>query len=174
AGIATFVMHGKEHLVAVRPDGDVLALETMFFADEVRDPRQVIGSLPGKIRSRGQELDIAKQIIESMTTRWRPQSYRDTYREQLSKLIDRKRRGEEIVTEGGAPADSNVVDLMEALRQSADAARGRRGGSRGRSGSGGGGRQRRGGSGGSGGSGRSGRSGSRGAGGSRGRRQAAR
>lgn len=169
AGIATFVMHGKEHLVAVRPDGDVLALETMFFADEVRDPRKVIDSLPGKIRSRGQELDIAKQIIESMTTRWRPQNYRDTYREQLSKLIDRKRRGEEIVTEGGPPADSNVVDLMEALRQSADAARGRGGGRR----SGGGGRSRSSGSGGQRRGGAGGR-GSRGEGGSRGRRRAAR
>jgi DNA end-binding protein Ku len=126
AGIAAFVMHGKQYLAAIRAMPEVLALETMFFADEVRDPGDMIGNLPGREAFRGRELTIAKQLIESMTTPWNPENYRDTYREQVEGLVERKRRGEEIVTEGAPPEDSNVVDLMDALRRSADQARGRR------------------------------------------------
>jgi DNA end-binding protein Ku len=126
AGIAAFVMHGKQYLAAVRAMPDVLALETMFFADEVRDPREEIEDLPHREAFRGRELTIAKQLIESMTAEWKPQNYRDTYRERVEALIERKRRGEEIVTEGAPPEESNVVDLMDALRRSAEQARGRR------------------------------------------------
>ncbi len=126
AGIAAFVMHGKQYLAAIRATPDVLALETMFFADEVRDPREEIEDLPHREAFRGRELTIAKQLVESMMTRWNPQNYRDTYRKRVEDLIERKRRGEEIVTEGAPPEDSNVVDLMDALRRSAEQARGRR------------------------------------------------
>jgi DNA end-binding protein Ku len=126
AGIAAFVIHGKQYLAAIRAMREVLVLETMFFADEVRDPHDVIENLPAGEAFRGRELTIAKQLVESMTTRWNPQNYRDTYRERVEDLIERKRRGEEIVTEGGPPEDSNVVDLMDALRRSAEQARGRR------------------------------------------------
>jgi DNA end-binding protein Ku len=128
AGIATFVMHGKEYLTTIRAaEPDVLVLETMFFADEVRDPADVIEDLPAGDAFRGRELTIAKQLVESMTTKWDPANYRDTYRERVEELIRRKQRGEEIVTEGGgAPEESNVVDLMDALRRSAEEMRGRR------------------------------------------------
>jgi DNA end-binding protein Ku len=124
AGIATFVMHGKQYLAAIRaaPAG-VLALETMFFADEVRDPRDEIDDLPDTTGFRGRELTIAKQLIDSMTIEWRPENYRDDYRERVEDLIERKQRGEEIVTEAAPPEDSRVVDLMEALRRSAEAQR---------------------------------------------------
>ena len=126
AGIAAFVMHGKQYLAAIRAMPDVLALETMFFADEVRDPREEIEDLPHREAFRGRELTIAKQLIESMTTGWSPENYRDTYRKRVEDLIERKRRGEEIVTEGAPPEDSNVTDLMDALRRSAEQARGGR------------------------------------------------
>jgi len=126
AGIAAFVMHGKQYLAAIRATPDVLALETMFFADEVRDPREEIEDLPHREAFRGRELTIAKQLVESMMTRWNPQNYRDTYRKRVEDLIERERRGEEIVTEGAPPEDSNVVDLMDPLRRSAEQARGRR------------------------------------------------
>ncbi len=93
AGIAAFVMHGKQYLAAVRAMPDVLALETMFFADEVRDPREEIEDLPHREAFRGRELTIAKQLVESMMTRWNPQNYRDTYRKRVEDLIERKRRG---------------------------------------------------------------------------------
>ncbi len=127
AGIATFVMHGKQYLATIRAaEPDVLVLETTFFADEVRDAADVIEDLPAGETFRGRELTIAKQLIESMTTGWDPANYHDTYRERIDDLIKRKQRGEEIVTEGGgAPEDSNVTDLMDALRRSAEEMRGR-------------------------------------------------
>jgi DNA end-binding protein Ku len=129
AGIATFVMHGKQYLATIRAaEPDVLVLETMFFADEVRDAADVIEDLPSGETFRGRELTIAKQLVESMTTGWDPANYHDTYRERVEDLIKRKQRGEEVVTEGGgAPEESNVVDLMDALRRSAEEMRGHRG-----------------------------------------------
>jgi DNA end-binding protein Ku len=122
AGIATFVMHGKQHLAAIRAgEAGVLALETMFFADEVGNPRDEIEGLPAGEASRGRDLTIAKQLIDSMTVEWRPQNYRDTYREQVEDLIERKQRGEEIVTEATPPEDSSVVNLADALRRSMEA-----------------------------------------------------
>jgi DNA end-binding protein Ku len=135
AGIATFVMRGKEYLVTIRPEGKVLALETMFFADEVRDPEDELGGLPSGRAAPSRQLDIARQLIESMATGWRPEDYQDTYRERVADLIERKRRGEEIVTEREQPEQANVVDRMDALRRSAEAARssgGRPGAARGR------------------------------------------
>ncbi len=126
AGIATFVMHGKQYLVVIRATGDVLALETMYFADEVRDPHQVIDDLPAGGRLPARELSVAEQLIESMTMDWDPSRYADTYRDRVEDLISRKRKGEEIVTEGAPEAESDVTDLMDALRRSADEMRGRR------------------------------------------------
>jgi len=127
AGIATLVMHGKQYLATIRAaEPDVLVLETMFFADEVREAADVIEGLPSGETFRGRELTIAKQLVGSMTTGWDPANYRDTYRERVEDLIKRKQRGEEIITEGGAtPEDTNASDLMDALRRSAEEMRGR-------------------------------------------------
>jgi DNA end-binding protein Ku len=126
AGIATFVFHGKQYLVAIRPRSEVLALQTMYFADEVRDPADVIDDLPAGQKIASRELTIAKQLIDSMTAAWDPEQYTDSYRERVEDLIARKGRGEEIVREGEPAGESNVTDLMEALRQSAEQMRGRR------------------------------------------------
>jgi DNA end-binding protein Ku len=128
AGIATFVMRGKQYLGAVRAAEDVLMLETMFFADEIRDPGSELESLPTGIAAASRELAVAKQLIESMGTEWQPQNYRDSYRERVEDLIERKCNGEEIVAEGEPPQEDNLVDLMEALRRSVEGARGRRSG----------------------------------------------
>jgi DNA end-binding protein Ku len=125
-GIATLVMRSKQHLVAVRPEEKVLALETMFFGDEVRDPAREIGSLPGDLTFKAREIDTAKLLIDSMSAEWNPENYSDTYRERVEELIDRKRQGETIVTEGEARAPAPVVDLMDALQASVKAARNHR------------------------------------------------
>ena len=126
AGIATFVMRGKQYLVAIRAREDVLALQTMYFPDEVRDPRGEIDNLPTGQQFSDRELEMAKQLIDSMATKWDPENYRDTYRERIDDLIARKRRGEEIVREGEPAGEANVTDLTEALRRSAEEMRGRR------------------------------------------------
>jgi DNA end-binding protein Ku len=126
AAIASFVMRNKEYLGAIRADGDVLVLETLFFADEVRNPKDEIDGLPGKLKLSPQEKKMAGQLIESMSSEWRPKKYRDTYTERVNKLIKAKARNADYEPAEDAPEATNVVDLVEALRQSVDAARGRR------------------------------------------------
>lgn len=129
AAIARFVMRGKEYLAAVRADGDVLVLETMFFADEVRDPKKEIDDIPSAADVRPQELKMARQLISSMSGPWQPAKYHDTYTERVNELIEAKRNDEEITPAQQAPTATNVVDLMAALRASVDAARSPAGGS---------------------------------------------
>ena len=125
AGIGRFVLRSKEYLAAVRPSNGILVLETLFFADEIRDPAAVIGPLrQAKVGER--ELTIARQLIESMATDWDPKRYADTYRERVLDLVERKAQGEEIVAEQ-PETRAPVLDLMAALEQSlASARQGRR------------------------------------------------
>jgi DNA end-binding protein Ku len=126
-GVATFVLRNKQHLVAVRPDNKVLALETMYFADEVRDPLSELDTLPGDdVTFRDREIDTAKLLIDSMTADWEPEQYRDTYRDAVEELIERKSRGEVVAHERPEEPAAPVVDLMEALRASVEAARDQR------------------------------------------------
>jgi DNA end-binding protein Ku len=129
AGIATFVMRGKEYLTALRADGDVLALETLFFADEIRDRSTL--DLPGDSKpqsapKRGNELDMATGLIEAMSGPWKPEDYRDTYTERVEKLIEDKRRGREVVREAEPPEPTAMSDLIAALERSVADARGGR------------------------------------------------
>ena len=121
-GIATFVMRSKQYLAAIRPQGDVLTLETMFFADEVRDPVEEIEQLPVKHSFTSRDLDTAVSLIDTMSTDWDPTNYRDTYRDRVNELIEARRRGEEVVTQDSPNTSDNVVDLMAALRASVEAA----------------------------------------------------
>ncbi|MFN2562798.1 MAG: Ku protein [Jatrophihabitans sp.] len=123
AAIASFVMRGKEYLAAVRPDGDVLALETMFFADEVRTASDEVSDLPGKVKLRPDELRMAKQLIDSMRGEWRPTDFRDTYTDRVNELIKAKKAKKDYSPADEAPTATDAVDLMEALRQSVDAAK---------------------------------------------------
>ena len=123
AAIASFVMRGKEYLAAVRADGDLLALETLFFADEVRDPHEEIDNLPGKVKISRQEMRMACQLVESMSGTWTPSDYRDTYTDRVNDLIKAKRNDKEFEPASEAPAATNVSDLTAALKASVDAAK---------------------------------------------------
>ncbi|MBO0891474.1 MAG: Ku protein [Acidothermales bacterium] len=123
AAIATFVMRNKEYLAAIRPDGQTLVLETLYFEDEMRDPRKEMPSLPARGKSAKKERDAAVSLIESMTEKWRPADFEDTYRAKVDKLIKDKRKGKEVVAEGEPPESTNVVDLMAALEASVDRAK---------------------------------------------------
>jgi len=129
-GVATLVLRSKQHLVAIRPTRAVLALETMYFADEVRDPAKEIDSVPGDMTFKGRELDTAKLLVESMASPWDPANYHDEYRKKVEDLIEEKRQGKAIVVERAAPEPTPVVDLMEALQASVEAARTHRAGTR--------------------------------------------
>ena len=116
-GIATLILRDKEHLVAVRPGDDVLILETMYFADEIRTPSEELESLPKDATFAGRELEVAKKLVESLSVEWSPEDYHNTYRARVEELIERKREGRSVVFEAERPK-SNVIDLMAALEAS--------------------------------------------------------
>jgi DNA end-binding protein Ku len=116
-GIATLILRDKEHLVAVRPGDDVLILETMYFADEIRSPGEELETLPKDATFAGRELEVAKKLVESLTVDWSPEDYHNTYRARVEELIERKREGQSVVFETERPK-SNVIDLMAALEAS--------------------------------------------------------
>ena len=118
--IATFVMRNKEYLVAIRPEADVLALETMRFSDEVRSPVNELPNLPEAGLANAQELKMANLLINSMQSEWDPKRYHDTHRTKIEAVIEQKARGETIEVDHAAPKRA-VVDLMAALSASIEA-----------------------------------------------------
>jgi DNA end-binding protein Ku len=118
--VATLVMRNKEYLVTIRPDDDVLVLQTMYFADEVRDPAEEIPNLPGAEEFSDREIAMARLLIDSMAVEWSADRYEDSHRQRVEALVEQKLRGDEIVTEAPAP-QPKVVDLMAALQASVDA-----------------------------------------------------
>lgn len=123
--IARVVLRSKEYLVAIRPMGDTLGMATMLFADEVVPQEEIADLVPGgeEAEPTKRELDMARQLIESLAAEFDPGSYRDTYREQVLELIERKSEGEEIVVQPTEEEPEAVPDLMAALEQSLAAAK---------------------------------------------------
>jgi DNA end-binding protein Ku len=120
-GVGRFVLRTKPHLVAVRPMENVLAVETMFFGDEVRDPSDLAPDLDG-VEVDERELDLAVTLIETLKTDWDPDAYADTYREELLRMLA-ERTPTKRAAEGPAPVGGSAVEeLMAALRESVAAA----------------------------------------------------
>ena len=117
--IARVVLRSKEQLVAIRPSGDVLMMETMLFHDEVV-PAHDIDDLPeGKeLKATDRELKMAQQLIDSLSSEFDPTSYHDEYREKVLELIEMKASGQEIAVQPDAPEPAKVPDLMAALEAS--------------------------------------------------------
>ena len=124
--IARFVFRNKEHLAAIRAGAGVLTLTTMRFADEVVSPEELDDVLPEKTpKVNKKEQEMAEQLIDSLSTDFKPSAYRDEYREQLMALIERKAEGKEIVApEAEEPQATKAPDLMAALEQSIAAVKG--------------------------------------------------
>jgi DNA end-binding protein Ku len=115
--IASLIMRNKEYLVAIRPNGDGLVLETLYFADEIRALGRDLPSLPADDAVNDRELEVADLLIDAMAMPWEPTQYHDTHQEALRELIERKREGETIVT-GDRTPKAPVLDLMAALEAS--------------------------------------------------------
>jgi len=121
--IGRFVMRTKEYLVAVRAAEHVLVLETLFYADEVRDPKEVW--VPAIEEPTERELQLARKFIDALAGDWEPARHRDSHRERLLDLLHSK-AGEAVViprTEEEEPTVTPATDLMEILQASVDAAR---------------------------------------------------
>jgi DNA end-binding protein Ku len=126
--IARFVFRSKERLAAIRPGDGVLTLTTMRFADEVVPPAELDDVLPSEQPKIGKrEVEMAEQLIDSLTRDFDPTLYRDEYREELLAMIERKAAGEEVVA---APQEerepTKAPDLMAALEQSIAEVKGKR------------------------------------------------
>ena len=117
--IAKVVLRNKEHLVALRPSGDGLMMETMVFHDEVI-PADDIDELDASREQQASEREVAMamQLIDSLTSEFEPERYRDEYREKVLDLVERKAEGQEIAIQPEAPQPAKVPDLMAALEAS--------------------------------------------------------
>ena len=150
--VARVVIRSKESLVALRPRDGVLAMETMLFADEVISPDSLeeLGAAADGGKTTKRELDMAKQLIESLSSDFEPSQFQDQYRERVLEMIERKAAGETIKIEVPAEEPQKVPDLMAALEASIAASKGptkeksrsSNGGSKSSSGSGSGSRSR--------------------------------
>lgn len=127
-GIATFVMRNRQYLTALRAEDEVLVLQTLHWADEVRDPVRELPELPSGRVGRGKELDMALRLVDALSGPWDPARYRDTYQEKVRELVRAKAEGEEVAVAEEAPQATNVVDLMEVLQGSLERAKGTGGG----------------------------------------------
>ena len=121
AAVGKFVLWGKENLCLIRPLGDSLALETLYYAEDVR-ARDEIDEAVGEIDVKGPELEMAQQLVESLVGDFDPADYENEYRTDLRKMLEAKLEGKEIVAPE-PPKEAPVVDLMEALKQSVAQAR---------------------------------------------------
>jgi len=110
--IAKVVIRNKQHLAAIRAVDDTLVLETMYYADEVRRPEEA-----PKPQVRPAEVEMAKTLIENLAATWDPARYHDRYRSELLDLLQKKAKGKPL-PEPKEDEGGEVVDLMEALRQS--------------------------------------------------------
>lgn len=132
--IARVVIRSKEQLVAVRPMGDALGMATMLFADEVLPPDRIDELADAaEVKTTKRELDVAKQLVESLAGDFDPEQYHDTYRADVLAMIERKAQGEEIAVQPAPEEISEPApDLMSALKASLEAVRAREGDSAGK------------------------------------------
>lgn len=125
AGIATMILREKQHLCAIEVTGKAMVLTMMRFAEELVDVSDL--SLPSKELVKDKELDLAMMLIESLTSEWAPDKYKDEYRENLMKVIKAKLKGKEpkLTATDHVPGQAEVIDLMERLRESLGASKAR-------------------------------------------------
>lgn len=124
AAVGKFVLWGKENLCLIRPQGDTLALETLFYADDVRSKAEIEEAVEATEVKKA-ELELAGQVIQSLVGEWNASDFENEYRHDLKAMLDAKLAGEAIRRPEPVP-ETPVVDLMEALRRSVADVQGRR------------------------------------------------
>jgi DNA end-binding protein Ku len=113
--LAKVAMHGREHIVILRPAEQGIMLHTMYFADELHAANRP--AVPKSAKFDKKELDLAKKLIETLAGTFKPEQYHDEYKKNVEELIEKKRKGQK-VTPIRQPKTAPVVDLMQALQQS--------------------------------------------------------
>lgn len=123
-GIGKFVLRTREHLVALKPQDGMLVLDQMRFADQIVSPEAL--NIPTDEKVSARELDLAVKLIDQLTTEFHPEEYKDTYTEELMKIIDDKAQGKTPQPVGEGPMPTAVPDLMAKLKESLTEAKKRR------------------------------------------------
>jgi DNA end-binding protein Ku len=121
AAVGRMVIRGNENFVLIRPKGDALVLETLFLAEDVRSQAEIDEAVEA-IDVNEPELDLARQLIDSLVGEWEPDDLHSEYRQNLRELLEAKLAGEEIAAPEPV-AEAPVVDLMEALKKSVAASK---------------------------------------------------
>lgn len=122
--VVKIAIRTRESLALIRTKDDVLVLQTMLWPDELRDGE--FAAPPSEVTVSDAEVAMAEQFIDALAGDWEPEQYTDSYREALEEVVAAKLDGVEIPTGSDAPAESEVVDLVAALRASVEAAKKRR------------------------------------------------
>jgi DNA end-binding protein Ku len=120
AAVGRFILRGNETFCLIRPRGDALALETLFVADDVRSQAEIEEAV-AETKVKKPELDLARQVIDSLVAEFDPSELQSTYRRDLRALLESKLDGQPIAKPEEVP-EAPVVDLMEALRASVEQA----------------------------------------------------
>ena len=123
-GVGTFVLRNRERLIALKPEDDLIVLEQMRFADEIRSPSGL--NLPSKDEASERELDIAIKLIDQLAEPFKPEQFHDSYKEELKRVIEEKIQGKPPQAPRETPAPTEVPDLMAKLRESLEHARKRK------------------------------------------------
>lgn len=122
--IARMVLHSREHLVVLRPYRNAVSLFTLYYADEVVDTNALENLPDAKNAPSAAELNVAKQLVDAISSGFDPREFHDEYRERVINLVKQKAAGKKIVASPGAPSRAtNVVDLMGALKASVEASK---------------------------------------------------
>jgi DNA end-binding protein Ku len=113
--VAKIAMHSREHIAIIRPSDNLLVLHTMYFVNELHKTNAV--KPPAKVKFGTKEMDLAKKLISTLASPFKPEQYADEYRKNVERLISQKRKGRQ-PTVVEQPKPSQVVDIMDALKRS--------------------------------------------------------
>ena len=123
AAVGKIVLSSKEHLVLLRPSGDALAIELLFYPEDVR-PKDEIEEIVGDTKVSKPELEMAKQLVDSLSRPFDPEEFENEHKRDLMALIEKKLSGEEITVAPEPERREPVPDLMAALQASLEQAKG--------------------------------------------------
>jgi DNA end-binding protein Ku len=115
-GIAKFVIHNREHIAALKTFENAIVLNELRYSDEIAIPEDL--KIPEKVKVAPKELDIALKLIDHLTSKFKPEAYKDTYTDELRAIIKQKAKGKKVHPKGQEPKPSKVQDIMSLLKAS--------------------------------------------------------
>lgn len=118
--LVKFVLRQREHLGIVKPLGNVLVLDQLRFADDIKEAKGL--NLPDR-EPTGKEIDMALELINKLTEHFKPEKFHDTYEEEVEDMIENKAKGKKVTAKGTKPEITRGRDLMEALKASLEKAK---------------------------------------------------